>query len=56
MSNDDLIKGLETLIDIYAKELYLLDESGSRDWKRQYQLQLKIDRTLMVIDELRKLK
>lgn len=49
------IEVLESLIDIYAKELYLLDEKKSRDWKTQYTYQLKIDRTNQVIEELRKI-
>ena len=46
---------LNELIDIYAKELYILDQRNSRDWKKQYNYQLKIDRTNQVIEELRKI-
>ena len=46
---------LNKLIDIYAKELYILDQQKSRDWKTQYGYQLKIDRTNLVIEELRKI-
>ena len=49
------IKVLNKLIDIYAKELYILDQRNSRDWKKQYNYQLKIDRTNQVIEELRKI-
>ena len=46
---------LNKLIDIYAKELYILDQRNSKDWKKQYNYQLKIDRTNQVIEELRKI-
>ena len=46
---------LNKLIDIYAKELYILDQQNSKDWKTQYHYQLKIDRTNQVIEELRKI-
>ena len=46
---------LNELIDIYAKELYILDQRNSKDWKKQYNYQLKIDRTNQVIEELRKI-
>ena len=49
------IEVLNKLIDIYAKELYILDQQKSRDWKKQYHYQLKIDRTNLVIEELRKI-
>lgn len=49
------IEVLNKLIDIYAKELYILDQQKSRDWKKQYRYQLKIDRTNLVIEELRKI-
>ena len=49
------IEVLNKLIDIYAKELYILDQRNSRDWKKQYNYQLKIDRTNQVIEELRKI-
>ena len=49
------IEVLNSLIDIYSKELYTLDQQKSRDWKKQYNYQLKIDRTNQVIEELRKL-
>ena len=49
------IEVLNKLIDIYAKELYILDQQKSRDWKIQYGYQLKIDRTNLVIEELRKI-
>ena len=49
------IEVLNKLIDIYAKELYILDQHNSIDWKKQYHYQLKIDRTNQVIEELRKI-
>lgn len=49
------IETLNHLIDIYSRELYLLDQQKSRDWKKQYEYQLKIDRTNQVIEELKKL-
>ena len=49
------IEVLNKLIDIYAKELYILDQRNSKDWKKQYNYQLKIDRTNQVIEELRKI-
>lgn len=49
------IEVLNSLIDIYSKELYTLDQQKSSDWKKQYNYQLKIDRTNQVIEELRKL-
>ena len=49
------IEVLNKLVDIYAKELYILDQRNSRDWKKQYNYQLKIDRTNQVIEELRKI-
>lgn len=49
------IEVLNSLIDIYSKELYILDQQKSRDWKKQYNYQLKIDRTNQVIEELKKL-
>ena len=49
------IEVLNSLIDVYSKELYILDQQKSRDWKKQYNYQLKIDRTNQVIEELRKL-
>ena len=52
---DKTIEVLNKLIDIYAKELYILDQQNSRDWKKQYNYQLKIDRTNQVIEELRKI-
>ena len=52
---DKTIEVLNKLIDIYAKELYILDQRNSRDWKKQYNYQLKIDRTNQVIEELRKI-
>ena len=52
---DKTIEVLNKLIDIYAKELYILDQRNSKDWKKQYNYQLKIDRTNQVIEELRKL-
>lgn len=57
MSNEDLektIEVLERLINIYAKELYLLDQKRPRDSIAEYHWQLKVDRTYQVIDELRK--
>lgn len=58
VTNGDVNKTIEVLnelIDIYAKELYILDQQKSRDWKKQYNYQLKIDRTNLVIEELRKI-
>lgn len=58
VTNGDVNKTIEVLnelIDIYAKELYILDQQKSRDWKTQYHYQLKIDRTNQVIEELRKI-
>ena len=52
---DKTIEVLNKLIDIYAKELYILDQRNSKDWKKQYNYQLKIDRTNQVIEELRKI-
>ena len=47
------IATLNHLIDIYARELYILDQQKSTDWKKQYEYQLKIDRTNQVIEELK---
>jgi hypothetical protein len=58
VNHEDVNKTIEVLnklIDIYAKELYILDQLNSRDWKKQYNYQLKIDRTNQVIEELRKI-
>jgi hypothetical protein len=58
VNHEDVNKTVEVLnklIDIYAKELYILDQQKSRDWKKQYGYQLKIDRTNLVIEELRKI-
>ena len=58
VNHEDVNKTIEVLnklIDIYAKELYILDQRNSRDWKKQYDYQLKIDRTNQVIEELRKI-
>lgn len=49
------IATLNHLIDIYARELYILDRQKPTDWKKQYEYQLKIDRTNQVIEELKKL-
>ena len=49
------IATLNHLIDIYARELYILDKQKSTEWKKQYEYQLKIDRTNQVIEELKKL-
>lgn len=49
------IRVLYELIDIYAKELYILDQQKVKDWKMQYFYQLKIDRTNQIIEELRKI-
>ena len=49
------IATLNHLIDIYSKELYILDQQKPTDWKKQYEYQLKIDRTNQVIEELKKL-
>lgn len=57
MSNEDFektIEVLERLINVYAKELYLLDQKRPRDPIAEYHWQLKVDRTYQVIDELRK--
>lgn len=59
VSNEDfdkVIEGLERLIDIYAKELYSLNQKRPRDLKAEYYWQLKVDRTYQVVDELRKNK
>ena len=58
VNHEDVNKTIEVLnklIDIYAKELYILDQRNYRDWKKQYNYQLKIDRTNQVIEELRKI-
>ena len=58
VNHEDVNKTIEVLnklIDIYAKELYILDQRNSRDRKKQYNYQLKIDRTNQVIEELRKI-
>lgn len=58
VNHEDVNKTIEVLnklIDIYAKELYILDQLNSRDWKKQYNYQLKIDRINQVIEELRKI-
>ena len=58
VNHEDVNKAIEVLnklVDIYAKELYILDQLNSRDWKKQYNYQLKIDRTNQVIEELRKI-
>ena len=58
VNHEDVNKTIEVLnklIDIYAKELYILDQLNSRDWKKQYNYQLKIDRANQVIEELRKI-
>ena len=58
VNHEDVNKTIEVLnklIDIYAKELYILDQRNSKDWKKQYNYQLKIDRTNQVIEELRKI-
>ena len=58
VNHEDVNKTIEVLnklVDIYAKELYILDQLNSRDWKKQYNYQLKIDRTNQVIEELRKI-
>ena len=49
------IATLNHLIDIYARELYILDKQKSTDWKKQYEYPLKIDRTNQAIEELKKL-
>ena len=49
------IATLNHLIDIYSRELYILDQQKPIDWKKQYEYQLKIDRTNQVIEELKKL-
>ena len=55
MDIQEAINVLHSLIDIYAYELYILDQQKSTDWKKQYEYQLKIDRTNQVIEELKKL-
>lgn len=57
MSNEDFDKSIEVLkrlVDVYAKELYLLAQKRPRDPIAEYHWQLKVDRTYQVIDELRK--
>lgn len=58
MENDILItiRVLESLIEQHARELYMLDEAGSRDWKTQYKHQLKIDRINETIKDVYLLK
>ena len=49
------IATLNHLIDIYSRDIYTLDQQKPTDWKKQYEYQLKIDRTNQVIEELKKL-
>lgn len=58
VNHEDVNKTIEVLnklIDIYAKEIYILDQQKFKDWRTVYDLQLKIDRTNLVIEELRKI-
>ena len=58
VTHEDVNKAVQVLyelIDIYAKELYILDQQKVKDWKMQYFYQLKIDRTNQIIEELRKI-
>ena len=57
VTNEELekvIEGLERLINVYAKELYYLNQKRPKDSIAEYHWQLKVDRTNQVIDELRK--
>lgn len=59
MSNEEIdrtIEGLHKLIDIYATELYQLDQQRPRDLMAEYRWQLRVDKTNEVIEELKKYK
>lgn len=59
MTNEEIDKAIEVLvklIDIYAVELYKLDQQRPRDLMAEYRWQLKVDRTNQIIDELKKYK
>ena len=59
MSNEEIdrmIEGLLKLIDIYATELYYLDQQRPRDLMAEYRWQLRVDKTNEVIEELKKYK
>ena len=59
MSNEEIdrmIEGLRKLIDIYATELYNLDQQQPRNLMAEYRWQLKVDKTNEVIEELKKYK
>lgn len=59
MSNEEIdrmIEGLLKLIDIYAVELYYLDQQRPRDLMAEYRWQLRVDKTNEVIEELKKYK
>ena len=59
MSNEEIdrtIEGLRELIDIYATELYYLDQQRPKDAMAIYRWQLRVDKTNEVIDELRRYK
>lgn len=66
MSNEEIdrtIEGLHKLIDIYATELYNLDQQRPKDnttienlAMAIYRWQLRVDKTYEVIEELKKYK
>lgn len=59
MSNEEIdrtIEGLYKLIDIYATELYNLDQQRPKDAMSIYRWQLRVDKTNEVIEELKKYK
>ena len=59
MSNEEIdrtIEGLQKLIDIYASELYRLDQQRPKDTMEIYRWQLRVDKTYEVIEELKKYK
>lgn len=59
MSNEEIdrtIEGLQKLIDIYATELYRLDQQRPKDSMAIYRWQLRVDKTYEVIEELKKYK
>ena len=59
MSNEEIdrtIEGLHKLIDIYAAELYQLDQQRPKDEMAIYRWQLRVDKTYEVIEELKKYK
>ena len=54
MSNEEIdrtIEGLHKLIDIYATELYQLDQQRPKDAMAIYRWQLRVDKTYEVIEE-----